>query len=149
MEGGLDSREKEETGAGGRGGIVGVNRGANVGVRGSDRGGGRNSRDRVGRDEPTAADRRNGMTRYEEDMEEDGGKMKLSRAARAVIQTKSDLMRRLGGLTDDTTTPTATVTATGMARGDVDISLQGEGGESNTDSDDSGYDSGSVISQSP
>ena len=119
MEGGLDSREKEETGAGGRGGIVGVNRGANVGVRGSDRGsdrgGGRNSRDRNGRDEPTAADRRNGMTRYEEDMEEDGGKMKLSRAARAVIQTKSDLMRRLGGLTDDTATATTGTTTTAGA----------------------------------
>ena len=134
MEGGLDSREKEETGAGGRGGIVGVNRGANVGVRGSerggDRGGGRNSRDRNGRDEPTAADRRNGMTRYEEDMEEDGGKMKLSRAARAVIQTKSDLMRRLGGLTDDTLTPTATATPTG-----TDTVTDADTG------DDSGYDS--------
>ena len=102
----MDEKEKEEIGAGGRGGIVGVSNGVRtIAVMGSRGGGGDGSgrRDRSDKknERNDRSGRNNGNRKGEVEIDtREEGKNKLNRATREIMQAKADLMRRLesGGL---------------------------------------------------
>ena len=100
----MDEKEKEEIGAGGRGGIVSVSTGIRtIAVKDSRSGGNVDGRRDRGdkKNDWNDQNRRNNVNRKNIEIETpDEGKNKLNRAAREIMKTKADLMKRLesGGL---------------------------------------------------